>query len=96
MYKLNFNWIDKQYFYDGDDLGATILEDRTVFKTWAPMATCVYINLYLDGTGDNRIETALKRALRARGFDVKEKREPADGKAGQGLMVHRADEELRR
>ena len=57
MYKLNFNWIDKQYFYDGDDLGATILEDRTVFKTWAPMATCVYINLYLDGTGDNRIES---------------------------------------
>ena len=57
MYKLNYNWIDQQYFYDGDDLGAVIHEDSTVFKAWAPMASCVYLNLYLDGQGDNLIET---------------------------------------
>ena len=52
--------IDKKYYYDGDDLGANIIgenKDRTVFKTWSPLATGVYLNLYLDGEGDNRIET---------------------------------------
>ena len=57
MYKLNYAWIDQQYYYDGDDLGAVIKKDSTVFKAWAPMASCVYLNLYLDGQGDNRIET---------------------------------------
>ena len=57
MYRLNYKWIDSEYYYDGDDLGAIVYEDRTVFKTWAPMATAVYLNLYLDGKGDNRIET---------------------------------------
>ncbi|WP_294473850.1 type I pullulanase [uncultured Ruminococcus sp.] len=52
--------IDKKYYYDGDDLGANIIgedKDRTVFKTWSPLATGVYLNLYLDGEGDNLIET---------------------------------------
>ena len=57
MFKLNHNWIDQQYFYDGDDLGAVIGEHSTVFKAWAPMATGVYLNLYLDGEGDNLIES---------------------------------------
>lgn len=57
---LNVQQIDRDYSYDGNDLGAVIVgedKDRTVFKTWSPLATGVYLNLYLDGTGDNRIET---------------------------------------
>ena len=57
MYRLNYNWVDNEYYYDGDDLGAVIYDDKTVFKVWAPMATGVYLNLYLDGTGSSRIET---------------------------------------
>ena len=60
MLKYNAADIDKKYYYDGNDLGATIIgenKDRTVFKTWSPLATGVYLNLYLDGEGDNRIET---------------------------------------
>ena len=57
LYRLNYKWIDSEYYYDGDDLGAVIHHDKTVFKTWAPFATAVYLNLYLDGTGDNRIES---------------------------------------
>lgn len=57
MYRLNYKWIDEQYYYDGDDLGAVIYPDKTVFKTWAPLATAVYLNLYLDGEGDNRTES---------------------------------------
>ena len=52
--------IDNKYYYDGNDLGANIVgeeKDRTVFKTWSPLATGVYLNLYLDGEGDNLIET---------------------------------------
>ncbi len=48
---------DKYHAYDGSDLGATYFEDRTVFKTWSPYATGVYLNLYLDGEGPNLIET---------------------------------------
>ena len=48
---------DKYHAYDGDDLGATYFADRTVFKTWSPYATGVYLNLYLDGEGNNLIET---------------------------------------
>ena len=60
MLRYNAAEIDKKYYYDGDDLGASIVgenKDRTVFKTWSPLATGVYLNLYLDGEGDNRIET---------------------------------------
>ncbi len=48
---------DKYHAYDGDDLGATYYADRTVFKTWSPYASGVYLNLYLDGEGANLIET---------------------------------------
>lgn len=57
MDKLNIGQIDREFYYDGNDLGATILEDRTLFKTWSPYASGVYLNLYLDGKGDNKIET---------------------------------------
>ena len=38
-----------QYVYDGDDLGATIRGDETVFKVWAPTASCVTLNLFAAG-----------------------------------------------
>ena len=47
----NYSEFDKYHAYDGDDLGATYYADRTVFKTWSPYATGVYLNLYLDGEG---------------------------------------------
>ena len=60
MLRYNAADIDNKYYYDGNDLGANIVgeeKDRTVFKTWSPLATGVYLNLYLDGEGDNLIET---------------------------------------
>ena len=53
----NYAEFDKYHAYDGNDLGATYFADRTVFKTWSPYATGVYLNLYLDGEGPNLIET---------------------------------------
>ncbi|MBQ6646893.1 MAG: type I pullulanase [Clostridia bacterium] len=35
-----------EFTYDGDDLGATIVGDKTVFKLWAPTASKVVLNLY--------------------------------------------------
>ena len=57
MYKINYAWIDQEFFYDGDDLGAVIKGDKTVFKAWAPLATGVYLNLYLDSEGRSRMES---------------------------------------
>ena len=60
MLRYNAADIDNRFYYDGNDLGATITgddKDRTVFKTWSPLATGVYLNLYLDGEGDNLVET---------------------------------------
>lgn len=57
---MNFEQIDREYYYDGNDLGAAIVgeeKNRTVFKTWSPMATGVYLNIYLDGEGKNKLET---------------------------------------
>ena len=48
---------DREYAYDGDDLGVTYRDGKTVFKAWSPLATGVYLNLYLDGEGPNLIET---------------------------------------
>ena len=42
-----------RYTYDGDDLGATIQEDETVFKLWAPTASQVRLELYQVGNGGN-------------------------------------------
>lgn len=55
--RLNIEQIDKEFYYTGEDLGATVMEDKTLFKTWSPYATGVYLNLYLDGKGDNKMET---------------------------------------
>lgn len=48
---------DRENAYDGDDLGVTYRDGKTVFKTWSPLATGVYLNLYLDGDGNNLLET---------------------------------------
>ena len=37
-----------EFTYDGNDLGATIQGDKTVFKLWAPTASAVKLNLYDD------------------------------------------------
>ena len=34
-----------EFTYDGDDLGATIVGDKTVFKLWAPTASAVRVNI---------------------------------------------------
>ncbi|MBO4384480.1 MAG: type I pullulanase [Clostridia bacterium] len=49
-------FIDR-YTYDGDDLGAVLSGDGTVFKVWAPTASEVKLNLYTSGDGDSLIET---------------------------------------
>lgn len=42
----------EKYYYDGDDLGATISEDKskTTFKLWAPVSSQVTLKLYQTGT----------------------------------------------
>ena len=47
----------QQYTYDGDDLGAVIQGDRTVFKVWAPTAGAVALNLFTDGREGEAYET---------------------------------------
>ncbi len=42
-----------RYTYDGDDLGACICGDTTVFKVWAPTASRVAVNLYETGNGSD-------------------------------------------
>ena len=41
----------ENYTYGGDDLGAAINGDKTVFKVWAPTASAVSLNLYEAGNG---------------------------------------------
>ena len=47
---------EEQYVYDGDDLGAVIQGDRTVFKVWAPTASAVTLNLFEAGDGGEAYE----------------------------------------
>ncbi len=44
------------YTYGGDDLGAVIRDDGTVFKVWAPTASAVTLNLYEAGDGGEAFE----------------------------------------
>ena len=53
----DYEKFDRENAYYGDDLGVTFHDGKTIFKTWSPLATGVYLNLYLDGEGDNLIET---------------------------------------
>jgi len=45
-----------RYTYDGDDLGAVVDGDETVFKLWAPTASVVILKLFLDGDGGESYE----------------------------------------
>ena len=47
----------EQYTYEGDDLGAVIQGDETVFKVWAPTAASVRLNLFADGSEGSAYET---------------------------------------
>ncbi|MBQ3481376.1 MAG: type I pullulanase [Oscillospiraceae bacterium] len=50
------------YVYDGDDLGATIVGDKTVFKLWAPTASEVTLRLFEKGDGGEPFaEIAMER-----------------------------------
>lgn len=40
----------QEFIYDGDDLGATVVGNGTVFKVWAPTASGVVLNLFTDGS----------------------------------------------
>ena len=45
----------KNFHYDGNDLGAVIHGEKTVFKIWAPTASKVILNLYADGHSNSWI-----------------------------------------
>ena len=53
---------EKDYTYEGTDLGATWTKEATTFKVWAPTAKSVKVNLYNDGevkydtTTDKKVE----------------------------------------
>ena len=40
---------DQEYYYEGNDLGLTFSEDKSIFKIWAPTSKKVIINLYNTG-----------------------------------------------
>ncbi len=42
----------ENYHYDGNDLGAFVTGENTVFKLWAPTASEVRLNLFEAGNGD--------------------------------------------
>ena len=53
----DFEQFDRDNAYDGNDLGVVFKDGKTQFRTWSPLATAVYLNLYTDGVGNNKIET---------------------------------------
>ncbi len=53
----DYQQFDRDNAYDGDDLGVVFRDGKTQFRTWSPLATGVYLNLYLDGEGSNLVET---------------------------------------
>lgn len=44
------------YTYDGNDLGAVLHGNSTVFKVWAPTASAVVLNLFTSGAGGEAYE----------------------------------------
>ena len=44
--------IDKQYRYDGTDLGANYTPEGTTFKVWSPTSSKVTVNLYATGSDE--------------------------------------------
>ncbi len=46
--------IDKEFYYDGEDLGLTLTEDGAIFKCWAPLAKSAKVLLYKNAYALNR------------------------------------------
>lgn len=53
----DYKEFDEKHFYGGDDLGAIIVDSKTQFRTWSPLAKGVYLKVYTDGVGNNLVET---------------------------------------
>ncbi len=79
--------IDKDYGYDGDDLGANYSKESTTFKVWAPTATKVAVNIFQ--TGSDSEENAKKL-----GKYSLEKVNKADGKTFSGVWSVKVDGDL--
>ena len=45
------------YYYEGNDLGATLGENSTTFKVWSPVSQKIVLNLYNEGDGGTAFET---------------------------------------
>ncbi len=45
------------FYYEGDDLGATLGPKSTTFKVWSPVSTRMVLNLYNEGNGGEAYET---------------------------------------
>ena len=56
-YVKDYKEFDEKNFYGGDDLGAIIVDGKTQFRTWSPLAKGVYLKIYNDGVGNNLVET---------------------------------------
>lgn len=54
-FELDIERIDRDYNYKGRDLGCTYSNAVTAFRIWAPTAVHVKLNLYKEGTGNNRV-----------------------------------------
>lgn len=46
-----------KYNYEGDDLGANIVDGSVIFKLWAPTASKVVLNLYEKGNGGAALQS---------------------------------------
>lgn len=57
----DWRYLDKQYAYDGDDLGCRIEDKDAVFKLWAPLATEVDFILY---DKDNQNKQLIKKPMK--------------------------------
>lgn len=57
----------REYFYEGDDLGAVYAPERTVFKVWAPTAERVELKLYKTGSRQESGEEILRQMPMSRG-----------------------------
>ena len=48
---------EESYTYEGNDLGQTYTDEKTILRVWAPTASEVKLNLYEAGEGDCLIDT---------------------------------------
>lgn len=48
---------EKEYAYDGGDLGVVLGEDETTFRVWAPTAESIFLNLYQ--SGDSKVDDGI-------------------------------------